>query len=79
MYADRALSSDFNAAMAELNKAVWKVADVVVPRNPKTGYADARQLIHAVIAHAVRPQETATIRGGTISGKSASGRRKSAS
>lgn len=55
MYAPRVLGQDFDEAVDELRKAAWKVSDIVSPRDPKTGFADARKLIQAVIAHAFRP------------------------
>jgi hypothetical protein len=78
MYADRVLSPDFSAAMDELNKAIWTVSDMIVPRNPKTGFADAGKLIQAVVAHAFRPQEAATKKGST-SRKSATGQKNASS
>ena len=55
IYMDRVMGLDFRDAVNEAYKAAWKVSDIVVPRDPKTGYADARKLMQAVLAHAFRP------------------------
>jgi len=55
MYAERVLGTDFDDALDVISRAAWELSDIVAPRDPKTGYADARKLIQAVIAHAFRP------------------------
>jgi len=55
MYADRVIGTDFDHALEVISKAAWELSDIVVPRDLKTGYADARKLMQAVFSHAFRP------------------------
>ena len=55
IYTNRVLTPEFGKAVDDAYKAAWKVSDIVVPRDPKTGHADVRKLLQAVMAHAFRP------------------------
>lgn len=42
--------------MEETFKLAQKLSDIVVPKDPKTGYADAKKLVQAVVSHAFRSE-----------------------
>jgi hypothetical protein len=79
MYAPRVLGQDFSEAVGQLEKAVWKVSDIVSPRDPKTGFADARKLLRAVVAHAFRPRAEELKKGSTSSKNAVPARKKKGS